>query len=155
MKKFIPVLLTSLLVVGAAACSDVERTSADAPASTENVGEVPEPDEVQDTAEDATSDIRQAQIASDERARQQREAAAGDTAEIDEEDVASLVRNKLETTLPASQLAIEAGEDGAVKIAGTVQTQAEYDQIEPLAKEVQGVTAVDMTNVKVAPATPD
>ena len=55
--------------MGATAC-DVARTSADAPTSVD--GEVEEPQLVKDTKEDAASEIRQAQLNSDIRAREQR-----------------------------------------------------------------------------------
>lgn len=153
LKKFIPIFLTSAIVLGAGACS-VERTSADAPNSVYAPGEVPDIEDVQETVEDAKSDLRQAQIASDERARAQRQATFGDPLEIDKDNIESLVRNRLETRLPASILAVDADENGLVTISGTVQTINELNAIAPVAMEVPGVQVVEL-NVQVAPAIPE
>lgn len=63
MKKFTPFLLTGFLILGTVACSQDARTGADAPNSANN-----------NTAQtdDNNNDIRQAQIESDRRAREQR-----------------------------------------------------------------------------------
>lgn len=154
MKKLTAVLFSSLLLLAAAACSPTARTSSDAPDSVDNTqAESPSAGSQQAAQEDASSDIRQKQIESDTRARQQRDQVTGDTAEKADTDIASEVRNKLETGLPGSQLTVES-EDGAVAIAGTVSSQDQIDQIEPLAKQVQGVKSVNV-RATVADATPD
>lgn len=63
MKKLTPFLLTSFLMLGAVACSKDARTSSDAPNATNNNAA---------QTEDSSS-IRQAQLESDRRAREQRE----------------------------------------------------------------------------------
>lgn len=151
MKKLMPFLLGSLLLVGVAACSDVAKTSADAPNSTERVGNVPDTDSSQTTRQDANRDVRSAQIQADERARQQRNQAAGNDGEIAEGDVESLVRNRLEQQIPSGNLAVDS-EDGVVTISGTVTSQADLDRIDEIAQEVQGVKSVKV-NAKVTQPT--
>jgi Predicted periplasmic or secreted lipoprotein len=67
-------------------------------------------------------------------------------------DLESEVRSKLEANLPASQLTVTA-KDGVVTVSGTVPTQPQYERINPLAKEIKGVTEV-IVNVAIAPAKP-
>lgn len=146
MKKITLVILSSLLMFGAAAC-DTARTSGDAPG--EVVGEVENPQDIEDTKEDAQSDIRQDQLDSDIRAREQRNQVVGDPLERDDSDLESEVRAKLEANVPGSKLTVGA-EEGVVTIAGTVPDQKEYETIEPLAKEIKGVKAVKL-DVQVMP----
>jgi osmotically-inducible protein OsmY len=153
MKKLTPLLLSALLLVGGVACSDVAKTSADAPNSTEKTGEVPETDSNQTTQRDANRNVRDAQIKADERARQQRNQVGANDGKIADNDVESIVRDRLEQQLPSSQLAVDADE-GIVTISGTVASQTELDQIASIAKEVQGVKDVEV-KAKVATAKPD
>ena len=148
MHKLTPFLLSSLLLFGGVACSDVSKTSADAPNSTERVGEVPDAESTQTTQQDANRDVRDAQIKADERARAQRNEVGADDGKIADSDVESLVRNQLEKELPSGQLAVDA-EEGIVTISGTVTSQADLDQIDDIAKEVQGVKEVKV-NATVA-----
>jgi len=153
MRKLTPFLLSGLLLLAGVACSDVAKTSADAPNSTDKVGEVPEADSVQTTQQDANRDVRDAQIKADERARQQRNQVGANDGKIADNDVESLVRNRLEQQLPSSQLAVDA-EEGDVTISGTVASQAHLNQIASIAKEVQGVKDVEV-KATVVTAKPD
>ena len=141
--------------MGAVACSDGAKTSADAPNTVETAPEVPEAEQVQDAQEDAQSEIRRNQLNSDIRAREQRNNAfnSGSEENRDGDDVASEVRSKLEANLPASELVVEA-EEGLVIVSGTVPTQEQLDRIETLAKEIKGVKSVNNRAV-VAPAQPE
>lgn len=148
MKKLLPLLLGSVLALGAVGCEDVAKTSSSAPNSTnDNGGQL----ETQNNQNDATKEVRQSQIESDTRARQQRNDAAGNPGERDDDDVESLVRNKLETRLPSSQLAVDA-EEGVVTVTGKVASQQELSQVETIALEVPGVTRV---NVQATVGTPE
>ncbi|MBF2014068.1 MAG: BON domain-containing protein [Rivularia sp. T60_A2020_040] len=146
MKKLATFVLSSILIFGAAAC-DTARTSSDAPTSVD--GNVDNAQNVEETKEDAQSQIRQDQLNSDIRAREQRNDIVGDQTDRADSDLASEVRSKLEANIPRGQLVVEA-EDGIVSIAGTVPDQKEYETIEPLAKEILGVKSVK-TDVKVVP----
>lgn len=152
MKTITTLLLSGLLVVGAAACSNTAKTSADAPNTTTDTAQAPDTETAQDNQGDATSQIRKNQLESDIRAREQRNDATGDDIARADGDLESEVRSKLEANLPASQLAV-AAKDGVVTVSGTVPTQEQHDKIEPLAKEIKGVQGVNV-NVNVAPAQP-
>jgi len=154
MKKLTTILISGLLIASAAACTDTARTSADAPAPDDTTATAPDTSTAEETDEDATDELRQRQLDSDIRAREERDQAlGGDDIERADGDLASEVRSKLEANLPASLLTVEA-EDGAVAITGTVPTQEQFDRIEPLAREIKGVQSVSV-DVDVAPAQPE
>lgn len=153
MKKVTNVIFAGLLLVTAVACSDVSKTSEQAPQSSNTTTQAPETDEAQNINKDASNETRRKQLESDIRAREQREDALGDDGVRADADISSEVRSKLEANLPASQLTVDA-KDGVVSISGTVPTQPQYDRIEPLAKEIKGVKSVDV-KVNVVPAKPE
>jgi osmotically-inducible protein OsmY len=143
MKKLIPFLIGSFLVFGAAACQNPAGTSESAPDNTEqSAQEAPTTEEAQESQEDAQSEVRRDQLNSDIRAREQRNNMTGGDTDRAEGDLESEVRSKLEANLPASQLAVEATDEGAVTVSGTVPTQEQLDRIEPLAREIKGVNNV-------------
>ena len=148
MNKLATILLSGSLLLGVAAC-DTARTSADAPDSVSDPT-VEEPAAVEETLEDATSEVRQDQLSSDIRAREQRNDVFGEQSERADSDLESEVRAKLEANIPRSKLTIDA-EDGNVSIVGTVPSQKEYDTIEPLAQEITGVDSVTM-DVEIVPS---
>lgn len=150
MKKIFSILLGSALLFGAVACADGAQTSGNAPSDTEEVGGELQTEE---NVEDATSETRQAQIESDERAREDRQEVFGEEAdaEVSDDDIESLVRNSLETKLPTSQLLVES-EEGVVTVAGQVASTEDLEQIETLAKEVRGVKSVEVKAQVASPA---
>lgn len=151
MDKFIPVLISSILVVGVVGCEGgVEKTNTNAPNSANETTQAPTKDTAQTTQNDATSETRRKQLNSDIRAREQREDTTGDDGKRADADLESEVRSKLEANLPASQLAVEAKE-GAVNVTGTVPTQEQLSKIDTLAKEIKGVQSVT-NKATVAPA---
>lgn len=149
MNKLITLLLGSTLLFGAVAC-DTARTSADAPDSVDESPVVEDATEVEETLEDANSEIRQEQLSSDIRAREQRNDIAGNQGVRDDSDLESEIRAKLEANIPRAKLTVDA-EDGSVAIVGTVPSQKEYESIEPLAREITGVDDVTM-EVEVLPS---
>ncbi|WP_008314666.1 BON domain-containing protein [Leptolyngbya sp. PCC 6406] len=127
MKKIIPLMLGSLLLLGATACSEEANTSG---------------------TEDG---VRSEQRESDQRAREQRD-GMGLTSDNEQKmlgDVAVEARNTLETNLPGSRLAVNI-EDGIATVEGTVTTQEQFDEIEPLAMGVEGIESVNV-EVEVKP----
>ncbi|MDJ0590967.1 MAG: BON domain-containing protein [Pleurocapsa sp. MO_226.B13] len=148
MNKLTIFLLGSTLLFGAVGC-DTARTSADAPDSVDET--VEEPAQVEETLEDAQSEIRQEQLSSDIRAREQRNDVLGEQEERDDSDLESEIRAKLEANIPRSKLTVDA-EDGNVTIVGTVPGEKEYSTIEPLAQEITGVNSVDIEQVEIVPA---
>ena len=149
MKKLTGFLLGSALLMGAVGC-DVARTSADAPTDLEE-GVVENAGEVEETLEDATSEVRQDQLSSDIRAREQRNDVLGDQEVRADSDLESEIRAKLEANIPRAKLTVDA-EDGNVAIVGTVPSEKEYESILPLAQEITGVNEVNM-EVEVMPST--
>jgi hyperosmotically inducible periplasmic protein len=150
LKTLIPAV--SLVLLGMTGCQEVAKTNSDAPDPNATQIETPTTTAAKTTQDDATSKIRRDQLNSDIRAREQRNNAMNQGAATNrsDTDLASQVRSKLEANLPASALAVTA-KDGAVMVTGTVPTQAQFDRIDGLAKEIKGVSAVTM-KVAVAPA---
>jgi hyperosmotically inducible protein len=142
MKKFFLYLLSSALLFGSVACGTAS-TSSEAPDEPGEPGSELTTENAQENAEDATNDIRQDQIQSDERAIEQRQDAAGNPVEMTDNDISSLVRNELETALPTSQLTVES-KKGVVTVGGKVASQEDLDQIEPTVRKVQAVKSVDV-----------
>ena len=152
MNKFIPLIISGVIAVGAFGCETPSKTSADAPSGTNENVNAPTQDTAQKTQEDATSQVRKGQIESDIRSREQRNNATGGDAKRNDNDLKSEVRGKLEANLPASQLTVDAKE-GTVTVAGTVPTQEQLNKIPTLAQQIKGVKSVKV-NAKVAPAKP-
>ncbi len=152
-KTFIPAF--GIVLLAMTGCQQVAKTSSEAPDSTTSQINTPKTESAKSSQDDATSQIRRDQLNSDIRAREQRNNTVnkGQAISRGDGDLASEVRSKLEANLPASALAVSA-KDGAVMVTGTVPTQAQFDRINGLAKEIKGVTAVTM-KVAVAPAKPN
>jgi hyperosmotically inducible periplasmic protein len=151
LKTFIPVF--GLVLLTMTGCQEVAKTSSGAPDSTAtNQVETPTTEAGKSSQDDATSKVRKDQLNSDIRAKEQRNNTmnSGQATNRNDGDVASEVRSKLEANLPASALAVTA-KSGAVMVTGTVPTQAQFDRIDGLAKEIKGVSTVT-TKVAVAPA---
>lgn len=147
MKKIVLALLGSALAFGVAACG-AAKTSADAPSDVN--GKADDPAAVGQPLGDANSKVRQDQLDSDIRAREQRNDVAGDESVRADSDLESEVRAKLEANIPRAKLTVSA-KDGAVTIGGTVPDEREFKTVEPLAKEIKGVSSVNMDEVKVVP----
>ena len=103
MNRLAMFLLGSTLLFGAVGC-DVARTSSDAPTSTD--GTVEKPAQVEDTKEDANSEVRQEQLSSDIRAREQRNDVLGDQEVRADSDLESEIRAKLEANIPRAKLTV-------------------------------------------------
>ncbi len=151
MKTFISLLIGSTLMIGAVGCDNVSKTSSDAPASTDKTVAT-NAQATKDTKNDATSSVRKAQVESDIRAREQRSNITGGDTKRANGDLQSEVRGKLEANIPAAKLTVDA-KDGAVTISGTVSNKEQLDKIEPLAKQIKGVSSVT-NKVKIASTKP-
>ncbi|MBD2344107.1 BON domain-containing protein [Anabaena subtropica] len=151
MKKLTPFLISCFVVLGAAACQDTARTTQSAPDTTQENVQVPSPEATQAAQEDAQSDVRRSQLDADIRAREERNNLTGGDAQRAEGDLASEVRSKLEANIPDGALTVEAQENGTVTVAGTVNNQDQLSKIEPLAKEIKGVTNVVVRAIVAPP----
>ncbi len=170
MKKLIPFLLSSVMVVGAVGCQNAAKTSTDAP---NNTSESPSPaasnaaspaasspspaassnaQSTQSTKDDAQNQTRKNQLNSDIRANEQRNNAVngGSNANRSEGALRTEVRDKLEANIPGSKLAVDA-KNGVLVIVGTVPKQQDLTKIEPLAMQIKGVTKVTV-KATAAPA---
>lgn len=145
MKKLTTVLLTSLLVLGTAACSNIDKTSADAPDRPGVTNNIPTKSEAQQDLGDAQSQIRRKQLDEDIQAREQRNDFFdnGSAKNRPDSDLASEVRDKLEANLPAGELTIESNQ-GVVTIGGSVPTQEQLVRIKSLAEQIKGVRGVNV-----------
>ena len=127
MKKFLPLLLGGLLVLGATACG-------------------------KPVVSDTDNSVRSDQMESDARAQEQRD-AMGNSMTDEERQVsvalATEVQDKLASNLSGSQLTVEVVR-GVATVNGNVLTQEQFDKIESLAMEVEGIDSVNVT-AAVAP----
>lgn len=153
MKAIMPFVLSSILLLGTVACDNKAKTSSSAPDTTDKTGEVPTDKTILANQKDATSQVRRDQLNADIRAREQRNNVTGGNATRANSDLASEVRSKLEANIPSSQLTV-AAKDGAIVVAGNVQTQEQLNKINSLAKEIKGVRSVKVV-VKIVPAVPN
>jgi hyperosmotically inducible periplasmic protein len=152
MNKLTTLFLSSMLLVGTVACSDTAKTSSNAPDTAGKTGEVPTAGATQTNKDDATSKVRRDQLNSDLRARAQRNDAGGGGTTINNDDLSSAVRSKLEANIPNGKLTVVA-KDGAVTVAGSVPVQNQLAKIEPLVKGIKGVKSVKVA-AKVVPSAP-
>ena len=145
MKKLTTALLTSLLVFGTAACSNIEKTSASANKSAGMTNNALTKPEAQQDLADARSQIRRQQLDQDIRAREQRNDFFnnGSAYNRSDSDLASEVRDTLEANLPSSELKIES-QQGVVTVTGIVPTQEQLVKIQPLAREIKGVRGINV-----------
>jgi hyperosmotically inducible periplasmic protein len=153
MKKLTLLFISGVLALSTAACQQPAKTSADAPSNpTTDVNQVnpPSAQSTEAAKEDAQSETRRRQANSDIRAREQRNNALNDGASTNRAagDLASQVRSKLEVNIPNSALTVKAEDNGAVTVTGTVAKQDQLAKIEPLAKQIKGVTSV-VVNAKL------
>lgn len=153
MKKLTALLISSVLLFGAAACgSDTAKTSADAPSSTEKAASTPSADSTKATQEDAQDVTRRKQANADIKAREERNNAlnAGSAENRSDSDLASQVRSKLEVNIPKGQLVVKS-DKGNITVSGTVPQQEQLAKIVPLAKEIKGVKDVENKATVAAP----
>ena len=134
MKKLTTVLLTSLLAIATTACSDLNKTSADASNK-----------ETRQVLADALSQIRRQQLNQDIRAREQRNNFFnnGNANNRFDSDLQSEVRDKLEANIPGSELTVDVRQ-GVVTVVGTVPTSEQLSKIKPLAEQIKGVRSVSV-----------
>ncbi|WP_341526811.1 BON domain-containing protein [Nostoc sp. UHCC 0302] len=154
MRKLTPLLISCLLVFGAAACDNASKTSESAPNNPNEVAQTPNASATEAAQKDAQSEVRRRQLNEDIRAREQRNQATGGDTNRAAGDLSSEVRSKLEANIPNSQITVDATKDGTVTVGGTVGNQQQLAKIEPLAKQIKGVKNVVVKTV-VAPAKPN
>ena len=149
MKMITDLLLTTLLA-GATAIigytnyyETVAKTSITAPNSVESKGKLLTNYAGLKNRLDATSNIRKAQTNADIRAREQRYRFFSWGQPRSDRDLQSEVRSKLEINLPSASLAVQSHR-GVLTVAGMVETNSQLEQIATLAREINGVSEVEV-----------
>ncbi|MEM1394649.1 MAG: BON domain-containing protein [Cyanobacteria bacterium P01_D01_bin.116] len=150
MKKFIPFLISGILVTGAVGCGEESaETGSENPSATNEA--------VQPSAREASETEGLNPPLSEpgaETAPTDPTAASQDT-ELQASDLSKKVSKKLKESLPTSNLEVKEKE-GVVTVGGTVSSQEELKQVTPLAKEVKGVESVNLeANVEGAAPAPE
>ncbi len=156
MKTIMPLILSSLLLVGAAACQKADNeTSSDAPSSVNQSPKAPDAKSADATKNDATDQTRKNQVNADIKAREDRNNAVngGSAEKRPGGDLSSEVRSKLEANIPASQLDVHGDKDGKMIVTGTVPNASDKTKIDGLVKQIKGVKTVDSSKVAVAAPT--
>jgi osmotically-inducible protein OsmY len=153
MKKLTILLLSSVLMLGAAACSNGEKTASNAPDSTQASPQAPKAEDVQQAKQDAQSETRRNQLNANIKAREERNNAlnAGKAEGRADNALESEVASKLEANIPASALIVKSDNSGVITITGTVTKQDQIAKIEPLAKQIKGVKQVNNKATVAAP----
>ncbi|BAY24890.1 transport-associated protein [Calothrix sp. NIES-2100] len=141
MKKLIPLLVSSILVIGAVGCQ--ESKNAETP-STTNEASQPAKEASANTKTTAKTTTETGKTAVKETAANTKTTAKTTT----DSTAKSAILGKLSEKIPGSKLVVE-DKDGVVTVTGTVPTQADIKKIEPLVKEQKGVKSV---KVEVKPA---
>lgn len=144
MKKLTILLLSSVLVFGAGACSNNAKTAADAPNSTQESPQAQKPEDVQAAQQDAQDPTRRKQANADIKAREERNNALnGGDANRSDGDIESEVRSKLEVNTPGSALVVKS-DKGVVTVSGTVPKQEQLAKIKTEAAKIKGVKSVNV-----------
>ncbi|WP_293108561.1 BON domain-containing protein [Moorena sp. SIOASIH] len=137
-----PILLGGVILFGAAACDDA-KTSDEASYSIDQKDEELVTLRSEGNQGDAMLQGTQEEMESKIVTTQEQNQALGNLENDEDDQLASLVLNNLETNLPNSQLEVEAAE-GIVTISGKVSSDDQLSQIAPLAIQVEGVQSVDV-----------
>ena len=143
MKKFIPFLISGILVTGAVGCGEqAANTGSENPSATT--------EGLQTSAREASETEGLNQPLSEPGAVPGAETAPIDPTAVTgteenplESDLSKEVSKKLKENLPTSKLEVK-DKEGVVTVGGTVASQEELLQIEPLAKGVKGVEGVNV-----------
>ncbi|BAY60568.1 transport-associated protein [Calothrix brevissima NIES-22] len=150
MKKLIPFLVSSILVVGAVGCQDSSKNAAETPSNTNEATQpAKEASAKTKTNEKTTTETGKTPV---KEAAANTKTTAKNTTETGKTPVKEAATNtkttakspiltKLEEKIPGSKLVVEE-KDGVVTVKGTVPTEADIKKIEPLVKEQKGVKTV-------------
>lgn len=132
MKKFIPLLISGILVISAVGCAEkAAETGSEEPNAT---------NEALESSGREVSGVEDSNQPEVETAPTD-QTDANSTENPQESDLSTKVSDKLAENLPNNNLEIKE-QEGVVTIGGTVDSQEELQQIEPLAKGVEGVKSV-------------
>ncbi len=153
MKKFIPLLISGILATGAVGCGEeAANTGSENPGATNEA--------LQPSAREASETEGLNQPLSEPGAIPGEGSAPTDPTVTEgadplASDLSKEVKKKLKENLPASNLEVTE-QEGVVTVGGTVSSQEELQQVEPLTKGVKGVKGVNVeANVDGAAPAPE
>ncbi|MDF5736659.1 MULTISPECIES: BON domain-containing protein [unclassified Nostoc] len=145
MKKLIPLLVSSILVVGTFGCQEAPKTGSETPSTTNEAAQAPA---TPASLTNQTTDKTTTKIPGKETTPLV--ASTGTKVKIDSEKTAGTkaksnlkteVSEKLNKGLPGNKLQVE-NKEGEIILKGTATSVEELKKAETLAKEVQGVKTV-------------
>jgi len=135
MKKLIPLLVSSILVVGTFGCQEAPKTGSETPSTNEGAQAPVKPaSQTNQTADKTTPSA----VSSDTKVKTDAEKMAVTKANG---DLKTEVSKKLNKGLPGNKLEVE-NQEGEIILKGTASSVEELQKAETLAKEVQGVKLV-------------
>ncbi|AFY58398.1 putative periplasmic or secreted lipoprotein [Rivularia sp. PCC 7116] len=142
MKNFIPLLISGILVTGAVGCGEeAANTGSENPSAT-NEALQPSAREASET-EGLNQPLGQSGSVPGAETAPKDPAAVSEGADALTSDLSKEVSKKLKENLPASNLEVKE-QEGVVTVGGTVSSQEELQQVEPLTKGVKGVKGVNV-----------
>ncbi|MEH2049558.1 BON domain-containing protein [Nostoc sp.] len=145
MKKLIPLLVSSILVVGTFGCQEAPKTGSETPSTTNEAAQAPAKpaSQTSQTTDKTTAKIPATQTTP-------LVASAGTKVKTSVEktaatktkgDLKTEVSQKLNKGLPGNKLQVE-NKEGEIILKGTATSAEELKKAETLAKEVKGVKTV-------------
>ncbi|MBD2338974.1 BON domain-containing protein [Calothrix sp. FACHB-156] len=144
MKKLIPLLVSSILVIGSFGCQDTTKNASETPSTTNEASKTAKEASAntKTTAKEAAANTKTTAKTTTETSKTPaKEAAANTKTTATETATKSLILSKLTEKIPGSKLVVE-DKDGVVTVTGTVPTTDDIKKIEPLVKEQKGVKSV-------------
>ncbi len=142
MKNLIPLLVSSILVVGAFGCQEAPKTGSETPSTTNEAAQIPAKpaSQINQTAKIPGTQMTPLAASTDTKVKTDSEKTAATKAKS---DLKTEVSEKLNKGLPGNKLVVENKEDEII-LKGTATSAEELQKAETLAKEVQGVKTVKM-----------
>ncbi|WP_373527027.1 BON domain-containing protein [Nostoc sp.] len=135
MKKLIPLLVSSILVVGTFGCEEALKTGSETPSTNEAAQAPAKPaSQINQTVDKTTPSA----VSSDTKVKTDADKTA--ITKVNG-DLKTEVSKKLNKGLPGNKLQVE-NKEGEIILKGAVSSVEELQKAETLAKEVQGVKTV-------------
>ncbi|MBW4456107.1 MAG: BON domain-containing protein [Nostoc indistinguendum CM1-VF10] len=140
MKNLIPLLVSSILVVGAFGCQEAPKTGSETPSTTNEAAQVlaKPASQINQTAKIPGKEITPLAASTNIKVKTDSEKTATTKAKS---DLKTEVSEKLSKGLPDNKLVVENKEDEII-LKGTATSAEELQKAETLVKEVQGVKTV-------------
>ncbi|MEH2458710.1 BON domain-containing protein [Nostoc sp.] len=135
MKKLIPLLVSSILVVGTFGCQEAPKTGSETPNTTNEAAQAPATpaSQINQTTTNVPAKKTTPSVASTDAEKTAATKAKG--------DLKTEVSKNLNKGLPGNKLQVE-NKEGEIILKGTAASKEELQKAETLAKEVEGVKTV-------------